>query len=141
MKQQMVAMVALVLALGSGPAQAAGQRWVQVGVGAGGGAIEVDRNSLNWRSMQHAIWRIPYAVPKPNGAVEEQHLELIDCDAHASAPISTTSFGPGGKVIDVQSDPERLAYERLAPPTIGTPGRMVAVGACRLRPLPPKKRR
>jgi hypothetical protein len=139
MKQQIIALAAIGLVAAMGPAQAAGPRWVQVGNGAGGGPIEVDRASLTWHSVQHAVWRIPYATPKPNGAVEERHVELIDCDAHMSAPISTTSIGPNGNVIDVQSDPENIARQHLGPPTIGSPGRRVAVGACQLRPPPPKR--
>lgn len=140
MKHQMIAVAALALAAGSGPAQAQGGRWVPVGPGAGGGMIEIDRSSLTWHSIQHAVWRIGYAEPKPNGAVGERHVELIDCNAHASAPISTTSIGPQGEVIEVQSDPESIARQHLAPPTIGSPGRRVAVNACRLRPPPPKRR-
>lgn len=132
-------MVAAALALAASAAIAQGPRWVPVGAGAGGGMIEIDRSSLNWHAVQHAVWRIGYAEPKPNGAVGERHVELIDCNAHTSAPISTTSIGPRGEVIDVQSDPESIAIRHLAPPTIGSPGRRVAASACRLRPPPPRR--
>jgi hypothetical protein len=136
MKQQVIAAGALLLIAGAALAQ--GGRWVNVG-SAPGGPIEVDRGSLDWHRMQHAVWRIRYAVPKPNGAVEERNLELIDCHEHSSAPISTRSIGPDGRVIEEQSDPESVAQAHLKPPTIATPGRAAASGACRLRPPPPKR--
>jgi hypothetical protein len=139
MKQQVIAVGALLLIAGAGQALAQGGRWVNVG-SAPGGPIEVDRGSLTWHRMQHAVWRIRYAVPKPNGAVEERNLELIDCHEHSSAPISTRSIGPDGRVFDEQSDPESVAQAHLKPPTIATPGRAAASGACRLRPPPPKKK-
>jgi hypothetical protein len=138
MRHYTVAAAALVLAAGAAMAQR--PRWVPVGAGAGGGTIEIDRSSLNWRSVQHAVWRISYLEPKPNGALGERHVELIDCNAHTSAALSTTSIGPRGEVIEVQSDPESIAIRHLAPPTIGSPGRRVAVNACRLRPPPPRRR-
>ena len=60
------------LALLAAPALAQGGRWVTVG-SAPGGAIEVDRGSLTWHRMQHAVWRIRYGAPQPNGAVEERN--------------------------------------------------------------------
>ena len=140
MKHRPAIVAALILAAGAATALAALPRWVPVGRGAGGGMIEIDRSSLNWHSLQHAVWRIGYSEPKPNGAVGERNVELIDCDTHTSAPISTTSIGPHGEVIDVQSDPESIARRHLAPPTIGSPGHRVAVNACRLRPPRPKRR-
>ena len=139
MKQQVIAAGALLLIAGASQALAQGGRWVTVG-NAAGGAIEVDRGSLSWRRMQRAVWRIRYQTPKPNGAVEERNLELIDCHARTSAPISTRSIGPDGRIIDEQSDPESIAQAHLKAPTIATPGRAAASGACRLRPPPPKKR-
>ena len=139
MKQRIIALGALVLMVGPAWALAPGERWVTVG-NAPGGAIEVDRGSLDWHRMQRAVWRVRYAVPKPNGAVEERNLELIDCHDHTSAPISTRSIGPDGRIIDEQSDPESVAQQHLKQPTISTPGRAAASGACRLRPPPPKKR-
>ena len=139
MKQQVIALGALLLIAGAGQALAQGGRWVMVG-NAAGGPIEVDRNSLNWHRMQHAVWRIRYAMPKPNGAVEERNLELIDCHARTSAVISTRSIGPGGQIIDEQTDPESVALGHLKPPTISSPGKAAASGACRLRPPPPKRK-
>jgi hypothetical protein len=139
MKQAIIALGALVLMVSPGLALAPGGRWVTVG-SAAGGPIEVDRSSLDWHRMQHAVWRIRYQTPKPNGAVEERNLELIDCHARTSAPISTRSIGPDGRIVEEQSDPESIAQQHLAPPTIATPGRAAATGACRLRPPPPKRR-
>jgi hypothetical protein len=137
MKHRMIALGVLVLV--AAPVLAQGGRWVTVG-SAPGGPIEVDRGSLDWHRMQHAVWRIRYVEPKPNGAVEERYVELIDCHDRTSAPLSTTSIGPGGQVISVDRDPEDIVRQRLKPPTIGTPGRAAASGACRLRPPPPKRR-
>lgn len=138
MKQQVIAMGALLLIAAAGQALAQGERWVTVGAAAGG-PIEVDRASLNWHRMQRAVWRIRYETPKPNGAVEERNLELIDCHDRTSAPISTRSIGPDGRIIDEQTDPESVAQAHLKPPTIATPGKAAAAGACRLRPPPPKR--
>jgi hypothetical protein len=137
MKHRIVALGALVLIATSAVALAQGERWANVG-SAPGGPIEVDRSSLDWHRMQHAVWRIRYAVPKPNGTVEERNLELVDCHLHTSAPISTRSLGPGGQVIAEQTDPESVAQTHLKEPTIATPGRAAASGICRLRPPPPK---
>jgi hypothetical protein len=137
MKHRIITLGAL--ALLAAPAIAQGGRWVIVG-SAPGGAIEVDRGSLTWHRMQHAVWRVRYAVPKPNGAVEDRNIELIDCHDHTSAPISTRSIGPGGQIIDEQTDPESVAQQHLRPPTISSPGKAAASGACRLRPPPPKRK-
>lgn len=139
MKRHMIGWGTLVLMAGPAIALAPAGRWVTVG-NAAGGPIEVDRNSLDWHRVQHAVWRIRYQVPKPNGAVEERNLELIDCHDRTSAPISTRSIGPDGRIIDEQTDPESVAQAHLKPPTIATPGKAAASGACRLRPPPPKKR-
>lgn len=118
------------------PANAA-PRWTAVGGGAGGGAIEIDRNSLNWRAMQRAWWRIGYEPAKADGTAEERHLELIDCDAGISAVIETVSLDAGGRMIASQRDGENLAMQRMSPPTPGTTGETVAMEACRMRPPPP----
>jgi hypothetical protein len=140
MKQRIIAAGALLLIAGAGQALAQGGRWVTVG-DAAGGPIEVDRGSLNWHRMQHALWRIRYAVPQPNGAVEERNIELIDCHARTSAPISTRWFGADGRIINEQTDPISVAQAHLKEPTISSPGKAAAAGACRLRPPPPKKKR
>lgn len=129
-----------------GPAVAAqpAPRWTAVGTGAGGGAIEIDRASLNWRAMQRAWWRIRYAPAKPDGTVEERHLELIDCRGGESAVIETVSLDGTGRTIADRRDGEELAMQRMGPPTPGTSGETVVEGACRLRPpppLPPRRRR
>ena len=112
-------------------------RWTAVGTGAGGGTIEIDRNSLTWRSVQRAWWRIGYQPAKADGTVEERHLELIDCRAGLSAGIETIALGVDGQVIDNARDGEPLADQRMSPPTPDTPGETVAMEACRLRPPPP----
>jgi len=133
----------LLIALLAGPALAAAPmpRWTAVGTGAGGGAIEINRASLNWRPLQRAWWRIHYAPPKRDGTVEERHLELIDCRAGTSAVIETVSLDSAGQVIADQRDGEELAMQRMGPPTPGTTGETVAEQACRLRPPPPPPRR
>ena len=128
----------------AGPASAAAPRWTAVGTGAGGGTIEIDRASLNWRALQRAWWRIGYAPAKADGTVEERHLELIDCRARVSAVMETVSLDASGRVIADQRDGENLAMQRMGPPTPGTTGETVAREACRLRPPPPpppRKRR
>lgn len=128
----------LVIALLAGPALAAPMpRWTAVGTGAGGGAIEINRASLNWRPLQRAWWRIHYAPAKRDGTVEERHLELVDCRAGTSAVIETVSLDSAGQVIADQRDGEDLAMQRMGPPTPGTTGETVAEQACRLRPPPP----
>lgn len=136
-------LIGLALAGSAAAAAAAGPRWTSVGPGPGG-AIEVDRASLTWRPMQRAWWRIRYAGPRPDGAVEERHLELIDCRAGVSAVIETVSLDAAGRVLADRRDGEELALQRMGPPTPGTAGETVAVQACRLRPPPPpppRKRR
>lgn len=129
----------LLIALLAGPALAAAPmpRWTAVGTGAGGGAIEINRASLNWRPLQRAWWRIHYAPAKRDGTVEERHLELVDCRAGTSAVIETVSLDDTGQVIADQRDGEELAMQRMGPPTPGTTGETVAEQACRLRPPPP----
>lgn len=112
-------------------------RWVAVGTGAGGGAIEINRASLTWRPMQRAWWRIHYEPPKRDGTVEERHLELIDCHTGSSAVIETISLDGAGQVINDQRDGEDLAMQRMGPPTPDTTGETVVEQACRLRPPPP----
>lgn len=136
-------LIGLALAGSSAAAAPPGPRWTHAGPGAGG-AIEIDRASLNWRPVQRAWWRIRYAEPKRDGTVEERHLELIDCREGVSAAIETVSLDAGGRVIADQRDGEALAAQRMGPPTPGTSGETVAVQACRLRPPPPpppRKRR
>ncbi|HYZ47378.1 MAG TPA: hypothetical protein VE567_00625 [Sphingomonas sp.] len=114
-------------------------RWIAVGTGAGAGEIEIDRASLNWRPVQRAWWRIAYAPAKPDGTVEERHLELIDCGDGNSAVIETVSFDAAGRMIAEQRDGEELARQRLGPPTPGTTGETIVEQACRLRPPPPRR--
>lgn len=133
-------MFGLVLAA---PAAAAPQemRWTQVGSDVAGRPVEVARSSLNWRNLQRAWWRIVYAEPRGDGAIEERHLELIDCGDRTSAVIQTMAIGAGGQTLSEQVDGENLAMQRLGPPTPETTGEMVAMAACRLRPPPPKRGR
>jgi hypothetical protein len=116
-------------------------RWTHVGIGAGGGAIEVNRASLTWRPLQRAWWRIRYDPAKRDGTVEERHLELIDCHSGQSAVIETVSLDGAGQVIADQRDGEELAMQRMGPPTPGTAGETLVEGACRLRPPPPPPRK
>ena len=129
----------LLIAMLAAPAMAAAPtpRWTAVGTGAGGGAIEINRNSLTWRATQRAWWRIHYAPAKRDGTVEERHLELIDCRSGTSAVIETVSLDGAGQVINDQRDGEDLAMQRMGPPTPGTTGETVVEQACRLRPPPP----
>jgi hypothetical protein len=132
----------MLMAMIAAPAMAApAPRWTAVGAGAGGGAIEIDRGSLNWRPLQRAWWRIHYAPAKADGTVEERHLELVDCSSGESAVIETVSLDSAGRVIADQRDGEELAAQRMGPPTPGTAGETVVEGACRLRPPPPPPRR
>lgn len=127
-------------ALLAGPAIAApnpGPHWTAVGAGAGGGRVEIDRASLNWRPMQRAWWRIGYDPARRDGTVEERHLELIDCRTGTSAVIQTISLDAAGRVVADQRDGEELAMQRMGAPTPGTTGELVAENACRLRPPPP----
>lgn len=112
-------------------------RWTAVGTGAGGGTIEIDRNSLTWRAVQRAWWRIGYQPAKADGTVQERHLELIDCRVGESAGIQTISLDAAGRVIGDARDGDSVADQRMSPPTPDTPGEIVAMEACRLRPLPP----
>jgi hypothetical protein len=123
------------------PAAAAPEplRWTEVGRDAAGRTVEVARSSLTWRNMQRVWWRIVHTSPRGDGAIEERHLELIDCDDRTSAVIRTMVVGPGGQTLSEQVDGENLAMQRLSPPTPETTGEMVAMAACRLRP-PPKRR-
>src|SRR4051794_17794537 len=91
-------MLCVLLAAPAAAAAPRAPRWTAVGTGAGGGAIEIDRASLNWRALQHAWWRIRYAPAKQDGTVEERNLELIDCREHVSAGIETVSLDAGGRV-------------------------------------------
>lgn len=113
-------------------------RWTPAGMDAAGRTIEIDRNSLNWRSLQRAWWRIAYPQPRPDGTVEERHLELVDCRDGTSAVIQTVSLGADGRVVSDQVDGEELALQRLGPPTPDTAGETVTTEACRLRPPPPR---
>lgn len=114
--------------------------WVAAGPGPGGVPIEIDRGSLTWRNLQRASWRVLYDEPRRDGAVEERHLELIDCGAGLTAVIETVSIGADGRVINVARDGESLAMQRLSPATPDTAGEMVAERACRLRPPRPRRR-
>jgi hypothetical protein len=112
-------------------------RWTPAGMDGAGRAIEIDRNSLNWRSLQRAWWRVAYPQPRPDGTVQERHLELVDCRDGTSAVIQILSLGADGRVIRDQVDGEELAMQRLSPPTPDTAGETVTQEACRLRPPPP----
>ena len=130
------------LALGllmAAPAMAAPPmpRWTPVGADHAGRRIEIDRASLNWRSLQRAWWRVAYPEPRRDGTVEERHLELIDCRDGSAAVIRMLSLGAAGRVINEQVDGEELALQRMSPPTPDTTGETVAREACRLRPPPP----
>ena len=130
------------LALGllmAAPAMAAPPmpRWTPVGADHAGRRIEIDRASLNWRSLQRAWWRVGYPEPRRDGTVEERHLELIDCRDGSAAVIRMLSLGAAGRVINEQVDGEELALQRMSPPTPDTTGETVAREACRLRPPPP----
>jgi hypothetical protein len=130
----------IMLALLAAAPAAAAPRWTEVGRDAAGRAVEIDRGSLHWRNLQRAWWRIRHAEVQGDGAVEERHLELIDCGDRTSAVIGTIRIGAGGETLFDQRDGESLAIQRLGPPTPGTTGEMVAMAACRLRPPPPKRR-
>jgi hypothetical protein len=125
--------------LAAAPAGAA-PRWTEIGRDAAGRPVEIERGSLHWRNLQRAWWRIRHAEPQADGAVEERHLELIDCGARTSAVIGTIRIGAGGETVSDQRDGESLAMQRMGPPTPETTGEMVAMAACRLRPPPPKRR-
>lgn len=112
-------------------------RWTPAGMDAAGRTIEIDRNSLDWRSLQRVWWRIRHAEPGRDGTVEERHLELVDCRDRVSAPIQTLMLGQGGQLIVDQRDGEELALQRLGPPTPDSAGETVTIEACRLRPPPP----
>jgi hypothetical protein len=135
-------MLILSAALVAVPASAAPAplRWTEVGRDPAGRAVEVARGSLDWRNEQRAWWRIVYAEPREDGALEERHLELIDCADRSAAVIRTLAVGAGGQTVSEQVDGESLARQRLSPPTPDTTGEMVAMAACRLRPPPPKRR-
>jgi hypothetical protein len=135
-------MLILSAALLAFPARAAPEppRWTEVGRDAAGRPVEIARGSLTWRNLQRAWWRIAYAEPRADGAVEERHLELIDCGDRSAAVIQTIALGPDGQTLSEQVDGEELARQRLSPPTPDSTGEMVAMAACRLRPPPPKRR-
>jgi hypothetical protein len=135
-------MLILSAALLAAPAWAAPEplRWAEIGRDAAGRPVEIARGSLTWRNLQRAWWRIAYAEPRTDGAIEERHLELIDCNDQTSAIIRTMTVGPDGQTLAEQVDGENLAMQRLSPPTPKTTGEMVAMAACRLRPPPPKRR-
>jgi hypothetical protein len=132
----------LIASLFAAPATAAPEPlgWTEVGRDVAGRPVEIARSSLTWRNLQRAWWRIAYAEPRTDGAVEERHLELVDCNDRTSAIIRTMAVGPDGQTLVEQVDGENLAMQRLSPPTPETTGEMVAMAACRLRPPPPKRR-
>jgi hypothetical protein len=125
--------------LAAAPAMAAPPmpRWTPAGTDGAGRTIEIDRNSLNWRSLQRVWWRVAYPEPRRDGTMEERHLELVDCRDGNAAVIRIASLGAGGQLLNEQVDGEELALQRLSPPTPGTAGETVAREACRLRPPPP----
>lgn len=133
-------MVIILGLLAAAPGQPA-PRWTAAGMDAAGRTIEIDRNSLDWRSLQRAWWRIRHAEPKRDGTIEERHLELVDCRDGVSAPIQTMMLGQGGQIIADQRDGEELALQRLGPPTPDSAGETVAIEVCRLRPPPPRPTR
>ncbi|NNM77453.1 hypothetical protein HJG53_11100 [Sphingomonas sp. ID1715] len=134
----MIALFAIGLMAAAAPPM---PRWTPAGMDHAGRKIEIDRASLNWRSLQRAWWRVAYPEPRRDGTVEERHLDLVDCRDGIAAVIRIVSLGAGGQVLNEQVDGEDLALQRLSPPTPDTAGETVAREACRLRPPPPPPRK
>lgn len=130
----MIGLLAWGLAAGATPPM---PRWTPAGMDAVGRTIQIDRNSLNWRSLQHAWWRVAYPEARRDGTVEERHLELVDCRDGTAAVIRIVALGADGRVVNEQVDGEDLALQRLSPPTPDTAGETIVTEACRLRPPPP----
>lgn len=128
--------LALAASAGAAPPR---EDWVIVGRFADGGPVEVDRAALyTSRGLTQVPWRIAFGRPRPDGAVYEGHVMLVDCQQAVTAGVSTTLLGEDGRVISHRADPQRIAEQRLGPPTPGSTGETVAIAACGM--LPPDRR-
>lgn len=135
MSMRSIILAGLALTATGAGAAAPKEDWVIVGEFADGGPVEVDRTGLyTAEGLTQVPWRIAFARPRPDGAIYEGHVMLVDCRLGVTAGVSTTLLGEDGRVISHRADPQRVAEQRLGSPTPGTPGEKVAFAACDMLP-------
>ncbi|SMF65863.1 surface-adhesin E family protein [Allosphingosinicella indica] len=134
-----IAMLLAAAAMPAGAAPAAKSEWVRVGSHVDGGAVEVDRKSIETRGgVTYGWWRTTFAQPRGDGTAQEEQQEAVECGPMLSTPLAMVKRASDGAILNQSREPAS-ALDRLGPPTPGTTGERVAQAICDLRPKPKRR--
>lgn len=134
-----MSLIAIAAALAASAPADSKADWIRVGSHIDGGAVEVDRKSIETRGgVTYAWWRTTFAQARSDGTAQEEQQEAVECGPMLSTPLAMVKRASDGAIL-AQSREPASALDRLGPPTPGTTGERVAQAICDLRPRPKRR--